>query len=572
MAQSETQNDGLAAGSALGKYDIKRQLGRGGMGAVYEGVHRDLKKRVAIKVLMPQLAANEEAKVRFLREGEAASRINHPHVVDVTDVGTEGSITYLVMEFLEGEDLAHRLARGPLSLQEAADIMLPVLAGLGAAHDEGVIHRDLKPENIFLCRTRVGGVQPKVLDFGVSKLSGGTSALALTGTAATFGTPYYIPPEQLRGARQADKRSDQYSLGVVLYEAVCGRRPFEAENVYAMLRAIAEGEYPPPRSVFPDLPESMEQIIVKAMQLDPAQRFPTLRHFGAALLPFASDTARALWSSEFGSVGSLSSSSMPAGGTMVLSPEQAAAAMPPKPSGSGSITGRRGTGSVSGTKILPSSSPSSTTFGSATGQKFDAAPAEDLRPPSRRGLAFGIVALVVVAGGGGAYYFLKSPPPPPVPAHPTPQFFQVDVTIDPPSASVELDGQATGVGALQRRMEKDGQDHRLVLRAPGYDDAVVRFHDEPPPQMIRMIARPVPTKPTTPVVKPDDTSPTTSPTAQPPVAAGGHSAGGHHHHDHDHPPPPPTKPVPAAGGNTPPSHPTTPSSRPEAPNGAPIIE
>jgi serine/threonine-protein kinase len=569
MPTSETQNDGLAAGSSLGKYDIKRQLGRGGMGAVYEGLHRDLKKRVAIKVLMPQLAANEEAKLRFLREGEAASRISHPHVVDVTDVGSEGTITYLVMEFLEGEDLAHRLARGPLSLQEAADIMLPVLAGVSAAHDEGVIHRDLKPENIFLCRTRsAAGVQPKVLDFGVSKLSGGTSALALTGTAATFGTPYYIPPEQLRGARQADKRSDQYSLGVVLYEAVCGRRPFEAENVYAMLRAIAEGEYPSPRSVFPQLNEAMEQIIVKAMQLDPAQRFVSLRHFGAALLPFASDTARALWSGEFGSVGSMSaSSSMPAGGTMVLSQDAAAAVLPKKPSGA--ITGRRGTGSVSGTKILPSSTPSNTTFGSATGQRFDGAPAEDLRPSSRRGLVLGIVALVVVAGGGGAYYFLKSPPQPPVVAHPAPQFFQVDVTTDPSNASVELDGQATGVGALQRRMEKDGQDHRLVARAPGFEDAVVRFHDEPPPQIVRLIAKPQAIKPV--VVKPDTDTTPIEPVKPPVAAGGGHSSGGHHHgHEHDHPPQQPTKPIPT--GPTPGSHPTTPNKPPEAPNGAPIIE
>src|SRR5262249_30187317 len=170
---------------------------------------------------------NEEARQRFLREGEAASRIRHPHVVDVTDVGSDGNTSYLVMEFLEGEDLSGRLQRGgPLSPQEIADILLPVCAGVAAAHDEGVVHRALKPENISLARPRHGGIQPKVLDFGVSKVSGGHGSMALTGTAATFGTPYYMPPEQLRGARQADHRSDQYALGVVLYECLVGRRPF----------------------------------------------------------------------------------------------------------------------------------------------------------------------------------------------------------------------------------------------------------------------------------------------------------------------------------------------------------
>ncbi len=150
-------DDSLTPGTLLGRYEIKRQLGRGGMGAVYEALHRDLKKRVAIKVLSSALAANEEARQRFLREGEAASRIQHPHVVDVTDVGVDGAITYLVMEFLEGEDLAHRLVRdGALPVRDAVDVLLPICAGLTVAHEEGVIHRDLKPENIFLARRRQG--------------------------------------------------------------------------------------------------------------------------------------------------------------------------------------------------------------------------------------------------------------------------------------------------------------------------------------------------------------------------------------------------------------------------------
>jgi serine/threonine-protein kinase len=180
-------DDTLAAGTDLGRYRIVRLLGRGGMGAVYEGIHRDLKKRVAIKVLSTAVAS-EEAKQRFLREGEAASRIQHPNVVDVTDVGTEGTLSYMVMEYLEGEDLAHRLVRDDaLSMRETADLFLPICAGLSAAHDEGVVHRDLKPENIFLVRTRQGGIEPKVLDFGISKVSGPSAAAITAATSTRWG-------------------------------------------------------------------------------------------------------------------------------------------------------------------------------------------------------------------------------------------------------------------------------------------------------------------------------------------------------------------------------------------------
>ena len=332
MSSSERPGEEtLAPGTILGRYEIARLLGRGGMGAVYEAVHRDLKKRVAIKVLSAT-QVSEDSKQRFLREGEAASRIQHPNVVDVTDVGVEGGLSYLVMEFLEGEDLSSRLAReGSLTPRLAADILLPVCAGLAVAHDEGVIHRDLKPENIFLVRQRQGTIDPKVLDFGISKLTG-RNAAAMTGTVATFGTPFYMPPEQVRGARQADERSDVYALGVVLYECVTGRRPFEADNIYTMLHAIGAGQYPAPRAVRPDLSPSLEAVIVRAMRLEPVDRFPSVRHLGAALLPFASDKARVVWSETFSGV-----------------EELPAATAPPRVGGSPAPVGKAS--SVSGTQI-----------------------------------------------------------------------------------------------------------------------------------------------------------------------------------------------------------------------------
>ena len=460
-------DDFLPPGTLLGRYEIKRQLGRGGMGAVYEAMHRDLKKRVAIKVLSGPFAANEEAKQRFLREGEAASRIQHPHVVDVTDVGVDGTLSYLVMEFLEGEDLAHKLVRGgALPVRETVDILLPVCAGLSVAHEEGVIHRDLKPENIFLAKRRQGGVEPKLLDFGVSKMTGG-GALALTGTSASFGTPYYMPPEQVRGARQVDQRSDVYALGVVLYECVCGRRPFESDNIYTILHAIGAGEYPPPRSVRADLPAAIETAIMRAMQLEPAGRFPTVRHFAAALLPFGSETARLTWAETFRIDGPTTAPEVPPAGTATAKTMLAASSQPP---------GR-----------------STTTLGSATGQQLDGERTMPVK--SRRPVAVG-AALVAVSAIVITVVLTRTPTPAPptstpapaaaatapapLPRSAEPTTFPVDVEADPTAAVLELDGVTIGAGPLHRQLPRDGHVHRLAARLPGYESTTVEFVDRSP--------------------------------------------------------------------------------------------
>jgi serine/threonine protein kinase len=389
--------DTLRPGTQLGRYEIRRLLGKGGMGAVYEAQHRDLKKRVAIKTLLPALASSADARERFLREGEAASRIRHPHVVDVTDVGAEGTIIYLVMEYLEGEDLARLIARqGSLSVMQAADIMLPVAAAIATAHEQGVIHRDLKPENIFLARSGYGGTQPKVLDFGISKVLGDSRARALTGTAATMGTMNYLPPEQLRAAREADARSDQYGLGTILYECVTGQRAFDEDNFYIVLKKIAEGIYAPPSSRQPDLSPRMEAIIMRAMSLEPLDRFESVKHLGAALLELASDAARSIWTPFFSD---LPATVEPSGGgtpraRAITDRPRVATLLEPSTPPSGATLELPG----------PSRRSANTTMRNATGERASYA-----LPQPRRSRVPLMIAGIALLAGGAAVIALRTP-------------------------------------------------------------------------------------------------------------------------------------------------------------------
>lgn len=310
---NETRGDGtpdeeppplLQPGVVIDRYLIKRLIGRGGMGEVYEAVHQDIKKRVALKTLDPSAARSVEARARFLREGEAASRIQHPHIVNVTDVGTSEGMLYLVMEYLEGEDLDARLRReGALSPEQAADVLIPVLAAVNAAHQVGVVHRDLKPSNIFLSQNPDGAPLPKVLDFGISKLVDPQSNHNLTRSAAVIGTPLYMAPEQAHSSKASDARSDQYSLGVILYQCVTGHLPFEAETYFALLTKIVLGESPKPRERKPELPEELEATILRAMAKEPNDRFESIQAFGRALLPFAGEEVRVVFRRTFGNAG-----------------------------------------------------------------------------------------------------------------------------------------------------------------------------------------------------------------------------------------------------------------------------
>lgn len=277
----------LLAGQTFGRYQIVRLIGAGGMGAVYEATHPTLKKRFAIKTLLPAIADKEEARARFLREGEAASRINHPNVVTVLDVGIEDRIPYLVMEFLAGETLADFLARrGSVEASDTLVLLLPVFSAVATGHENGVVHRDLKPQNIFLAQGPWGDRIPKVLDFGVSKLAGDESAV-ITRTLTVLGTAAYMSPEQARGARNVGVESDQFSLGLILYEMLSGCRAHPGDNQLEILHNVASGAIRPVRELKPELPDGLITALTRILAPGPFNRYPSLKEAGRALLPFA---------------------------------------------------------------------------------------------------------------------------------------------------------------------------------------------------------------------------------------------------------------------------------------------
>jgi serine/threonine protein kinase len=274
-------------GSVVDKYTIVRLLGRGGMGAVYEARHQ-LSRRFAIKFLLPEFSANQEMLRRFENEAKAAGGLEHANLAAVIDSGLAADgAPYLVMEFLEGEDCSNLLRRlGPLPATRAADIVFQACRGLAVAHRAGIIHRDLKPENLFLCDAGDGSDLLKVLDFGIAKLRS-TDAGVVTKLGAPFGTPYYMSPEQARGAGQVDRRTDVWALGVVLYELLSGRKPFPGDNVARISHGILYKDPPRLATLRRGLPSGLATVVHRAMEKDVERRLPTVAALAQALGPFA---------------------------------------------------------------------------------------------------------------------------------------------------------------------------------------------------------------------------------------------------------------------------------------------
>lgn len=382
----------LETGQILdGKYQIVRLIGEGGMGAVYEGRNTRINRRVAIKVLHANVAANTEIVQRFEREAQVAGTVGNDHILEILDLGALASgERYMVMEFLDGETFTQRIkGRGRLPAKEAVAILRQVLQGLSAAHGAGIVHRDLKPDNIFILKQKAGHRDfVKIIDFGISKFSEQGTASRMTRTGALMGTPHYMAPEQATGSAEVDRRTDIYALGIILYEAVTGRLPFKAETFNQLLFEIALAKMTPAREYVPDLDPAIDSIIMKASARDPAHRFQTTDEFVAALEEWER-TGRAVSLPPDQSIEAIVAATVPRAG--------------PTPSGA----------SIAGTSVSAAPVPTGSAGGGAPGpgtvnswanSQAGVVPAKS-NTPILAATALGM--LLLVGGGAGAYMFLK---------------------------------------------------------------------------------------------------------------------------------------------------------------------
>jgi serine/threonine-protein kinase len=275
-----------------GKYRVERTLGAGGMGVVVSAVQVELDRSVALKFLLPKVLESPDLVSRFAREARAAAKLQSEHVVRILDVGTlENGAPYMVMEFLEGEDLSQVIAkRGPLPYAEAIALVLEAIEAVAEAHAVGIVHRDLKPANLFLAKRTNGTPLIKVLDFGLSKISAPGEA-HVTSTSSLLGSPAYMSPEQLWSSRNADARSDIWSLGVVLYELLTAHTPFPHERMPELVAAILHSPPRPMEQWQVQVPAPISAVISRCLEKEPAQRFATVGELARDLAAFGPPSA-----------------------------------------------------------------------------------------------------------------------------------------------------------------------------------------------------------------------------------------------------------------------------------------
>ncbi len=372
------------------RYRLVKRLGEGGMGEVYLAEHIYINKRVALKLLRPEIANNAEAVERFHREARATSSIGHENIITIDDFGRlpDGSV-FFTMEYLEGEPLSELMLRGPLDPGRALEIVLQVCRGLKAAHEKGIVHRDIKPDNIFVTKDAQGRDLVKILDFGIAKVNEPGSS-NLTRTGQVFGTPHYMSPEQAMG-KPLDHRSDIYSVGVIMYEMFTGRVPFRAESFVGILTKHVTEEPVPPRQAAPDraIHPKLEQVILKAMEKRPEHRYASMDE----MLRDLQEVARSVTAFQ---------------GVVSAAALETEPPPPPPPDAAGGWTSLTGPAASS----LPQSQASVPIGGPAAGP-FHTAGGVATAPPSssRAGMVVGLVAglLVILGGGGAAWYFFLGP-------------------------------------------------------------------------------------------------------------------------------------------------------------------
>ncbi len=436
----------LEPGAVFEKYEIVRCIGTGGMGAVYEARHVRLSKRVALKTMLEGLATKPDLVQRIMREGETIARIRHPHVVDIYDVGIHDGVPYLVEEFLEGETLHDFLDRvGVLSATQLADILVPIADALAAAHGENVVHRDLKPANIFLARDARGQVRPKLLDFGISKMSDRMDGPSLTKAGSVIGTPEYMAPEQIHQLPDVDGRADQYAFGVVMYECITGLVPYRHTSLFELLSAAVAGVFDPPHVHRADVDADLELIVLRAMATDRTQRFSDMHELVLALLPLASDKVR----SQFDASGALLTTSMPR--------QELALGEPSLPNAA---------------RAVAATLPATPAPVSHTRTSIESASGVRRRQPAHKAwLAVLGLALLGLAGAG--YFALSAPPAEPA----APATFEVALTAQPAEALIRLDGRAIGTGSARVTLPRDGSEHVIEVRSAGHASREILFRD-----------------------------------------------------------------------------------------------
>ena len=412
------------------KYLVVRHIKTGGMGAVYEVEHTGLGKRLAAKLLLPELIQRAELLERFRREARAASATGHENIVEVTDLGeTRAQVPFLIMELLNGRTLGEELRNGRLPPERAVHITRQMLSALKAAHGRGIVHRDLKPENIFLIQRANDPDFVKVLDFGIAKNLSGELADELTRVGQVIGTPTYMAPEQARGA-EIDARADLYAVGAILYRMVTGQRPFTAPNFNSLLFAIAQGNATPPRKLVPEVTPALEAAIQRAMAVDPRARFQSAEEMDEAL----SEDDR-------------TDQKLPA---PINFPDGHEESKPEWSERSKTMVGGKTSGGVVGRAIS-----------------------------SVMTLAISAGIVVVLAGGAwlGIRWFLRWQRDQEIAreardararvlAAPRPEFVSLTVDVDPATARLTLDGAQVASGKLE--LVKDGARHSLKAEADGY--------------------------------------------------------------------------------------------------------
>jgi eukaryotic-like serine/threonine-protein kinase len=285
MSGLKPEDDALIGTIVVGKYRIDRLIGRGGMGAVFQATNTAIGKRVALKFLDREAARDLDSVARFQREAESAGAIESAHIVHIFDTGSSDDRPFLVMELLSGEDLRARLRRDArVALPEVVHIAGQVLRALVRAHAEGIVHRDLKPDNIFLCQRDDDPMFVKIVDFGISKVSRKLiTADTLTRRGVVLGTAFYMSPEQAQAFRDIDGRTDLYSLGTIMYEALAGRPPHIGSAYEAVLIDICTKDADDVRKHAPDVPQAIAEVIARALERDRDRRFQSAQEFYEAL-------------------------------------------------------------------------------------------------------------------------------------------------------------------------------------------------------------------------------------------------------------------------------------------------